>query len=159
MILSEQFLYKRSCSFEILRKYFLSTKPSSEKCSHKFLPSSKIKIMKQKKQNKKTKQKTNKQKVTERIDHHVILNNFSLLCILRCDTDSYFINIGAVAIFLAWIDLLLFIQKFPSLGIYVVMFTHVTQSFLKFSITFLLFTMAFGLSFFFLFSDKVNEDI
>ena len=128
MILSEQFLYKLSCLFEIL---------AHARTNFYHLPNLRS-------WNKKN--KTNKQKVTERIDHHVILNNFSLLCILRCDTDSYFINIGAVAIFLAWIDLLLFIQKFPSLGIYVVMFTHVTQSFLKFSITFLLFTMAFGLA-------------
>ncbi|XP_066929827.1 transient receptor potential cation channel subfamily A member 1 homolog isoform X2 [Clytia hemisphaerica] len=71
-----------------------------------------------------------------------------------CQLDSYFINIGALTIFLAWIDLLLFIQKFPSLGIYVVMFTDVTKTFLKFSITFILFVLAFGFSFFFLIGDK-----
>lgn len=76
--------------------------------------------------------------------------------IIRCQLDSSFINIGALTIFLAWIDLLLFIQKFPSLGIYVVMFTDVTKTFLKFSITFILFVLAFGFSFFFLIGDKVE---
>jgi len=76
--------------------------------------------------------------------------------LFSCTADSAHINLGAISIFLAWIDLLLFIQKFPSLGIYVVMFTDVTKTFLKFSITFILFVMAFGFSFYFLIGDKVR---
>lgn len=30
---------------------------------------------------------------------------------------------GAVAVFLAWINLILFLRKFPQFGIYIVMFT------------------------------------
>lgn len=57
-------------------------------------------------------------------------------------------NLGAVAIVLAWIDLILYIQQFPQLGIYVVMFKYILYTFLMFSIVFLLFIIAFGLGFF-----------
>lgn len=73
-----------------------------------------------------------------------------------CDRKIFHVSIGAGSIFLAWIDLLLFIQKFPSLGIYVVMFTDVTKTFLKFSITFLLFIVAFGLGFYTLLGNDVR---
>ncbi|XP_033118085.1 transient receptor potential cation channel subfamily A member 1 homolog isoform X1 [Anneissia japonica] len=55
---------------------------------------------------------------------------------------------GAVAILLAWINLILFIQKLPRLGIYVVMFTDVLKTFLQFSFVFLLFIIAFSLGFY-----------
>lgn len=70
--------------------------------------------------------------------------------------SSLHISIGSIAIFLAWIDLLLFIQKFPTLGIYVVMFTDVFKTFLKFSMTFVLFIIAFALGFFTLLGDQMR---
>ncbi|XP_069935680.1 transient receptor potential cation channel subfamily A member 1 homolog isoform X4 [Cherax quadricarinatus] len=57
-------------------------------------------------------------------------------------------QVGAASIFLGWINLLLFIRKFPFLGIYVVMFTDVFATFLKFFTVFLLFIVAFALSFY-----------
>ncbi|XP_041352044.1 transient receptor potential cation channel subfamily A member 1 homolog [Gigantopelta aegis] len=57
-------------------------------------------------------------------------------------------QVGAVAIFLAWMDLVLFIQKFPRFGIYVVMFTDILNTFMQFFIVFLLFIVAFALSFY-----------
>ena len=64
------------------------------------------------------------------------------------------ISIGAMGIFVSWINLLLFLQKFPTLGIYVVMFLDVTNTFLKFSVTFILFVFSFALGFYTLLHDK-----
>ncbi|KAL8579599.1 hypothetical protein ACOMHN_025552 [Nucella lapillus] len=57
-------------------------------------------------------------------------------------------SLGAVSIFLTWINLVLFIQKFPQLGIYVVMFTDVFYTFAQFFVVFFLFVIAFALSFY-----------
>lgn len=76
-----------------------------------------------------------------------------LVFIFHFSCSNLDISIGCCAIFLAWIDLLLFLQKFPSLGIYVVMFTDVLKTFLRFSITFILFLVAFGLGFYTLLYD------
>ena len=54
---------------------------------------------------------------------------------------------GAIALFLSWMDLLLYIRKIPYLGIYVVMFNDVLRTFVKFSIVFLLFILSFALTF------------
>ncbi|XP_060585014.1 transient receptor potential cation channel subfamily A member 1 homolog isoform X3 [Ruditapes philippinarum] len=57
-------------------------------------------------------------------------------------------NFGSISIVLAWIMLVLFIQKFPKLGIYVVMFRYILYTFFKFFLVFVLFIIAFGLGFF-----------
>ena len=49
--------------------------------------------------------------------------------------------------------MVLFIRKFPKLGIYVVMFTSILYTFTKFFMIFVLFLVAFALSFFTLFYD------
>ncbi|CAG0925113.1 unnamed protein product, partial [Notodromas monacha] len=56
--------------------------------------------------------------------------------------------VGAVSIFLGWINLLLFIKKFPYFGIYVIMFTDIFTTFSKFFLVFVLFVVAFGLGFY-----------
>ncbi|XP_071505517.1 LOW QUALITY PROTEIN: transient receptor potential cation channel subfamily A member 1 homolog [Diadema antillarum] len=55
---------------------------------------------------------------------------------------------GAAAVFLAWINLILFIRKFPQLGIYVVMFTDILRTFANFVVLFILFIVAFALAFY-----------
>ncbi|XP_042214247.1 transient receptor potential cation channel subfamily A member 1 homolog isoform X3 [Homarus americanus] len=57
-------------------------------------------------------------------------------------------QVGAASIFLGWMNLLLFIRKFPFLGIFVVMFTDIFATFLKFFTVFLLFIVAFALAFY-----------
>ncbi|KAF6035906.1 hypothetical protein EB796_005782 [Bugula neritina] len=54
---------------------------------------------------------------------------------------------GAVAVFLAWMELILIIRKLPWLGIYVVMFTHIIATFARFFIVFFLFIIGFAVSF------------
>lgn len=63
-------------------------------------------------------------------------------------------NVGTVAIFLCWINLVLFIQKFPRFGIYVVMFKDILKTFFQFFIVFALFIIAFALAFYALFKNK-----
>ncbi|CAH1799596.1 unnamed protein product [Owenia fusiformis] len=67
-------------------------------------------------------------------------------------------QIGAFCIFLAWMELVLFIRKVPRFGIYVVMFTDVLQTFIRFFLVFLLFMIAFALSYFMLFQNQVAFD-
>ncbi|KAK7502989.1 hypothetical protein BaRGS_00005615 [Batillaria attramentaria] len=64
-------------------------------------------------------------------------------------------QLGAISIFLAWLNLVLFIQKFPQLGIYVVMFTDVLYTFCQFFIVFFLFIVAFALAFYAVFQNQV----
>ncbi|XP_037083097.1 transient receptor potential cation channel subfamily A member 1 homolog isoform X2 [Pollicipes pollicipes] len=64
-------------------------------------------------------------------------------------------KVGAVAVFLAWMNLLLFIRKFPVFGIYVVMFTDVLSTFTKFFLVFFLFITAFAITFFVLLQNQV----
>lgn len=87
------------------------------------------------------------------VDANIVHNSLSFFsCAVQMQNVSY----GACAIFLGWINLLLFIQKIPTIGIYVVMFIHFTKTFLKFSIVFVLFVVAFGLSFHLLLGNSVN---
>ena len=60
-------------------------------------------------------------------------------------------QVGVVSIFLGWITLLLFIQKFPSIGIYVLMFLSICYTFLKAVILFALLVLAFSLTFYMVF--------
>ncbi|XP_071818880.1 transient receptor potential cation channel subfamily A member 1 homolog isoform X3 [Apostichopus japonicus] len=55
---------------------------------------------------------------------------------------------GAFGIFFAWLNLILFIQKFPRLGIYVVMFTDILKTFLNFVVVFFLFIVSFAMAFY-----------
>jgi transient receptor potential cation channel subfamily A protein 1 len=65
-------------------------------------------------------------------------------------------QLAAVAIFLAWIDLVLFIRKFPMFGIYVVMFTDICYTFVQFFPVFCLFIVAFALAFYVLLANQVQ---
>ena len=57
---------------------------------------------------------------------------------------------------MSWLNLLSTLRKFPFLGIYVVMFTDVLQTFLKFSLIILLFIVAFSLGFHALIGEQVK---
>ena len=48
---------------------------------------------------------------------------------------------------LAWLNLLGDVRQLPFLGIYVIMFTDILQTFLRFAVIFLIFIFAFGLGF------------
>ena len=66
-------------------------------------------------------------------------------------------QVGAVSVTMSWLNLLSNVRKFPFLGIYVVMFTDVMQTFLKFSIICALFVVAFSMGFYALLRRQVNH--
>ncbi|KAG5441452.1 Transient receptor putative cation channel sub A member 1, partial [Clonorchis sinensis] len=61
--------------------------------------------------------------------------------------ESWQWQCGAVAIFFAWLNLLLFLRRIPTLGIFVLMFTVVMRTFTKFFVVFFLFIFAFAFGF------------
>lgn len=82
-----------------------------------------------------------------------VADEFDIPLVNRCTTDKQ--TVGALSIFLAWMALVLFIRKFPMLGIYVVMFTSILKTFTKFFMIFVLFLVAFALSFYTLLKGQV----
>lgn len=65
-------------------------------------------------------------------------------------------SFGATAVSLSWIGLVLFMRKFPKLGIYVVMFTDIFKTFAQFFVVCFLFIVAFGLGFHILLFNQVR---
>ncbi|XP_054085089.1 transient receptor potential cation channel subfamily A member 1 isoform X6 [Zeugodacus cucurbitae] len=59
---------------------------------------------------------------------------------------------AAVAVFLSWFRLLLLLQRFDQVGIYVVMFLEILQTLIKVLIVFSILIIAFGLAFYILLS-------
>ena len=57
-------------------------------------------------------------------------------------------QLGILAVFLAWINLVLFIQKFPVIGIYIVMFLKICKTFMWTVVLSLLLIVSFGLAFY-----------
>lgn len=62
-------------------------------------------------------------------------------------------QIGAIALFLAWVNAVTFIKLVPRLGVYVLMFQKVICSFLKMFFLGMLLVVAFGLTFHMLFRE------
>jgi ankyrin repeat protein len=75
----------------------------------------------------------------------VFVIQFGLNC--WCPT-SWQWQMGAVAVFLAWINLILFLKRVPLLGIYVLMYTNIVYTFLRVVIIAFLFVVAFSLAFY-----------
>ena len=65
----------------------------------------------------------------------------------HCPTDTQW-QIGTVAVFFAWIDLLLFFYKLPKIGIYVGMMLQITRRFLNVVIIAIVLGLAFGFAFY-----------
>ena len=62
-------------------------------------------------------------------------------------------QIGTIAVFLAWIDFVIFVQKLPGVGIYVGMLREILWRFIKTIPLTILLVIAFSLGFFMLFSE------
>lgn len=75
---------------------------------------------------------------------------FHTPCLCVAQTQWEF---GVIAVFLAWIILTIFADKFPLAGLYVLMFISIFKTFLKTVILSLLLLVSFGLAFFMLFHD------
>ena len=57
-------------------------------------------------------------------------------------------NAGAISVFLTWVNLLLFLTRFPYFGVYVEMFVEVLGTVIRVLVVFGIFIVAFSLSFF-----------
>jgi len=64
---------------------------------------------------------------------------------------------GAVTLLIAWLNLVLFLKKFPITGVYVLMFTHILSTILKILLLPILFVVSFGLTFYMLFYRPVSK--
>ena len=84
------------------------------------------------------------------------VNLFIFLCILFSRCFVWHSSFGATAVSLSWIGLVLFMRKFPKLGIYVVMFTDIFKTFAQFFVVCFLFIVAFGLGFHILLFNQVR---
>ena len=62
-------------------------------------------------------------------------------------------QVGVMAILLAWIDLIAICAKFPTIGIYVIMFGKIVGTFLKVIVLSMLLVVTFGLTFYMTFSE------
>lgn len=60
---------------------------------------------------------------------------------------------ASVTVFLSWFNLLLFLQRFDQVGIYVVMFLEILQTLIKVLLVFSILIIAFGFAFFILLSN------
>lgn len=60
---------------------------------------------------------------------------------------------ASLTVFLSWFNLLLFLQRFDQVGIYVVMFLEILQTLIKVLLVFSILIIAFGFAFFILLSN------
>ena len=65
-------------------------------------------------------------------------------------------QVGVIAVFFAWINLIIFVQKLPQTGIYVVMFISIFYTFMKMLILSFLLVVSFTLAFYMLFYRPAN---
>ena len=75
----------------------------------------------------------------------IFVSHFGTNC--WCPTNWQW-QLGALGVFLAWINLILFLKRVPLLGIYVLMFNTILHSFLKFALIAVLFVVAFCIAFY-----------
>ncbi|XP_022093376.1 transient receptor potential cation channel subfamily A member 1-like [Acanthaster planci] len=74
----------------------------------------------------------------------------------RCNL-SWQTPFGAIAVFLAWFNLLLYLQRFDIFGIYVVMFLEILRTLVQVLFVFSILFIAFGLAFFMLLSQEASK--
>ena len=65
-------------------------------------------------------------------------------------------QLGAMVVFIAWLNMVLFLKKLYLTGIYVVMFVDILYTFMKMILLSVLFVISFGLAFYMLFFRPVS---
>uniref|UniRef100_A0A1A9WPW8 Ion transport domain-containing protein n=1 Tax=Glossina brevipalpis TaxID=37001 RepID=A0A1A9WPW8_9MUSC len=77
-----------------------------------------------------------------------------------CKADGAITNVhysaASISVFLSWFRLLLFLQRFDQVGIYVVMFLEILQTLIKVLLVFSILIIAFGLAFYILLSKIID---
>lgn len=69
------------------------------------------------------------------------------------EVEGRHISAASMTVFLSWFNLLLFLQRFDQVGIYVVMFLEILQTLIKVLMVFSILIIAFGFAFFILLSN------
>ena len=82
----------------------------------------------------------------------VFVSNFQLDCL-----PSWQWQLGALCIFMSWINFILFLSQQPTVGIYVVMFQDIIKTFLRMFPMTILLILAFGQPFFMLLSTVITS--
>ncbi|EAT44480.1 AAEL004179-PA [Aedes aegypti] len=72
------------------------------------------------------------------------------------DVPTWQHHVAAIVIFLAWLELMMLVGRFPVFGLYVQMFTTVAVNFSKFLMAYCCLLVAFGLSFCVLFPNYIS---
>ena len=84
----------------------------------------------------------------------IFVSHFGTNC--WCPTNWQW-QLGALGVFLAWINLILFLKRMPLLGIYVLMLNTILHTFLKFALIAFLFVVAFGTAFYMILYKAVSQ--
>lgn len=64
-------------------------------------------------------------------------------------------ELGAIVLYFAWIDFILYLRRFPRIGIYIVMVTDILSTFWKFSFVLFLFLVGSGFSLYVILQNQV----
>lgn len=72
-------------------------------------------------------------------------------------TCDVLFSAASLTVFLSWFNLLLYLQRFDQVGIYVVMFLEILQTLIKVLLVFSILIIAFGLAFFILLSRVTDQ--
>lgn len=72
---------------------------------------------------------------------------------IRVNVANWQHHVAAIGIFLAWLELMMIVGRFPIFGLYIQMFTTVSVNFVKFVVAYFCLLMAFALSFGVLFTN------
>ena len=89
----------------------------------------------------------------------IILSFFSIIFVFVYTNECLCVldwqwQIGVIAVFLGWINLIVFISKLPLTGIYVLMFIKICFTFVKMLMFTFLLVLAFGLTFYMVLFDS-----
>ena len=87
----------------------------------------------------------------------IIFASYGLQSGCQCP-DSWRWQFGAFTMLLAWLDLVLFLKKLRvDTGVYVLMFLHILQTFMKLLMLSAMFVISFGLTFYMIFFRPVSD--
>ena len=75
-----------------------------------------------------------------------------------CPTSPHW-QLGTCVVFLAWIDLLTFLYKFPKLGVYLVMMERIVKKFVRVMVLAVLVFLGFGFAFYMTFYEPIPVSI
>lgn len=80
-------------------------------------------------------------------------------CVFLGEIGERHYSAASLTVFMSWFNLLLFLQRFDQVGIYVVMFLEILQTLIKVLMVFSILIIAFGFAFYILLSNVSITDV